>query len=118
MAKKKKQTKKGKAEASQESVFWPLAGGVLLLVLAFLLLLGGFGTGGPLPKNLFHGAYWAFGWAAYLTIFACALWGVLKFNAEDRKIPFGKVMSMLVALLFASAWLHTMFATAAAVPGG
>ncbi len=120
MAKKKKQTRKTKkAEPiSSESTFWPLAGGVLLLVLAFLLLLGGFGTGGPLPKNLFHGAYWTFGWAAYLTILAAGLWGVLKFTAEDRKIPLGKFMSMLLALVLASAWLHTLFAAADTVPGG
>jgi S-DNA-T family DNA segregation ATPase FtsK/SpoIIIE len=119
MAKKKKQTRKSKAEpVSNESAFWPLAGGIMLLVLAFLLLLGGFGTGGPLPKNLFHGAYWTFGWAAYLTIVAAGLWGVLKFKAEDRKIPLGKLTSMLLALVFASAWLHTLFATAAPVEGG
>ncbi|HSX44054.1 MAG TPA: DNA translocase FtsK 4TM domain-containing protein [Candidatus Saccharimonadales bacterium] len=119
MAKKKKQTRKKKVEeVASESTFWPLAGGVLLLVLAFLLLLGGFGTGGPLPKNLFHGAYWTFGWAAYLTILAAGLWGVLKFTSEDRKIPLSKLMSMLLALVFASAWLHTIFATAAPVPSG
>ena len=69
MAKKKKQTRSRKKteEVTERSAFWPLAGAVLMMVLAVFLLLGGFGTGGALPKSLFHGAYWTLGWAAYLT---------------------------------------------------
>jgi S-DNA-T family DNA segregation ATPase FtsK/SpoIIIE len=117
MAKKKKSVKKGngrksaaKAAPLEKSPFWALSGAVLLMVLAFLLLLGGFGTGGPLPVNLFHGAYWTLGWAAYLTPLALVYWGVHKFKAEDRQIPLSNFAGMLAVLLFASAWAQVAFA--------
>jgi S-DNA-T family DNA segregation ATPase FtsK/SpoIIIE len=74
-------------------------------------LLGGFGTGGPLPINLFHGAYWTFGWAAYLAPVALVYWGVYKFSAEDRRIPLSKLLGMLAVLFFASGWAYTAFAS-------
>lgn len=99
-------------------MFWPLAGALLLLVLALFMFLGGFGTGGPLPKGLFHGTYWTLGWAAYLTPVALAFFGIHKFTSEDKQIPLGKFISMLAALAFTASWLHVAFASSAAVPGG
>jgi len=81
------------------------------MLAAIFLLLGGFGTGGPLPVNLFHGVYWLFGWAAYLTPIALVYWGVYKFTAEDRHLPAGKLFGMLAVLLFSSGWFYTAFAT-------
>src|SRR5450759_3499515 len=113
MAKKKKRTRAKKVEPAitEQSAFWPLAGAVVLCVAALLLLFGGFGTGGPLPRSLFHGDYWTFGWAAYLTPIALVFWGTYKFITEDRRIPLNKLISMLAVLLFASSWLFTAFAT-------
>ncbi len=114
MAKKKKSTKKKAkaAEAAYErSPFWALAGAILLMLLAVFLLLGGFGTGGPLPVSLFHATYWTLGWAAYLTPVALIYWGVYKFTAEDRRIPLSKLAGMLSVLLFASAWFYTGMVT-------
>jgi S-DNA-T family DNA segregation ATPase FtsK/SpoIIIE len=115
MAKKKKTTRKKSTKAAEaaleKSHFWPLSGAVLLVVLAFLLLLGGFNTGGPLPVNLFHGAYWALGWAAYLMPVALVYWGVHKFKAEDKQIPLSNFMGMLAVLLFAAAWTQVSFAS-------
>lgn len=112
MAKKKKSVKKKKpVVATEPSPFWGLAGAVLLMVLAVFLLIGGFGTGGPLPVNLFHGAYWALGWAAYLTPVALMYWGIYKFNDEDRRIPLAKLSGMVALLLSASAWADTSFAS-------
>lgn len=113
MAKKKKQTRSRKAqpEITEESVFWPLAGAVLLFVVALFLLFGGFGTGGPLPKGMFNGAYWTFGWAAYLTPVALVYWGVYKFINEHKKIPLSNLVSMLAVLAFSSGWLFTAFAS-------
>jgi len=111
MAKKKKSKKKVSApEPKEPSVFWPLAGAFILVLLGLFLLLGGFGTGGNLPKGMFHGAYWLFGWAGYLTPVALVYWGVIKFRNEDRKIPFNKVLSMTLVLVFAASWLHVAFA--------
>jgi hypothetical protein len=108
MAKKKKSNRRKKEEEIVErSTFWPLAGGIFLCIAALFLLFGGFGTGGPLPTGMFHGAYWAFGWAAYLIPFALMYYAVLKFTAEDHRIPFGKGLSMAGIIFFASSWLMT-----------
>jgi len=112
MAKKKKSTRKKAApEPVERSPFWPLTGAILLFVLALFLLLGGFGTGGPLPKNMFHGGYWTFGWAAYLLPVALVYWGIYKFTSEDHQIPLSRLLSMLGVLAFTSGWLFTAFAS-------
>jgi hypothetical protein len=112
MAKKKKQTRKKKVvepEYTERSAFWPLAGAILMILLAVFIVLGGFGSGGPLPKNLFNGAYWALGWAAWLTPVALVFFGIHKFSSEDRQIPFGKFMSMIMLLVVTAAWAHVAF---------
>lgn len=110
MAKKKKQTRKKKVqEAPKESVFWPLAGAIIMMVLAFFLLLGGFGAGGNLPVGLFNWMYVVFGWAAYFTPVALVYWGVLKFTSEDRRIPLDKFVAMFGFLLLAASWVHVVF---------
>ncbi|HVI60788.1 MAG TPA: DNA translocase FtsK 4TM domain-containing protein, partial [Candidatus Saccharimonadales bacterium] len=109
-----KTTKAAKAAAPEQSQFWALSGAIALMLLAFLLLLGGFGIGGPLPVNLFHGAYWLLGWVAYITPVALVYWGVYKFAAEDRQIPLDKLAGMLAVLLFASCWSYVTFAVKAA----
>src|SRR5579884_1797864 len=114
MAKKKKTTKRSKKKpevVSEKSSFWPLAGAVGLILIALLLILGGFGTGGPAPIALFHGAYWLFGWAAYLTPIALIYWGGYKFTTEDHGIPAGKLSSMLALMLFSSGFSYTAFAS-------
>ena len=113
MAKKKKQSRSRKkpaeAEYSERSAFWPLAGAILMFLLAVFVLLGGFGTGGPLPKNLFNGAYWALGWGAFLVPVALVFFGLLKFNSDDRQIPLAKLVSMLAFMTMSASWLHVAF---------
>ena len=113
MSSKKKSKAKSKKQIepveTEPSVFWPLTGGILLCLLALFMLLGGFGTGGSLPINLFKGTFSALGWAAYLTPVALAYWGVYKFTSADRRIPLGKLMSMFFVLLFTAAWLNVTF---------
>src|SRR5487761_1216856 len=112
MAKKKKPTrKKVQPEPKVHSAFWPMAGSVVLMVAALLVLLGGFGTGGVLPKDLFHGAYWALGWMAFLLPVALVYLGVYKFKSEEHEIPLPNFMSMLALLVLAASGLDTSFAT-------
>lgn len=111
MAKKKKRTKKTVDVVEERSAFWSLSWAIVLLVLAVFLLLGGFGTGGPLPKGLFTWAYSALGWAAYLTPLALVYFGVHKFVSEDHKIPLGKFLSMISFTLMAASWTHVAFVT-------
>lgn len=111
MAKKKQTHKKKIEEAPVRSPFWPLAGAILLYIIAFFLLLGGFGTGGPLPVNLFNGVYSALGWAAYLTPLALVLFATWKFQGEDHVVPLNRTVSLLAFLTMAAAWLHVAFVT-------
>jgi DNA segregation ATPase FtsK/SpoIIIE, S-DNA-T family len=115
MAKKKKHSKKKKAdvEPGERSAFWPISGAILMFVAALFLLLGGFGTGGTLPNGMFSGAYWALGWMAYLTPVALVYWGIAKFRSEDRKIPISKTFSMLGFLLASASWAHVAFVSRA-----
>jgi DNA segregation ATPase FtsK/SpoIIIE, S-DNA-T family len=111
MAKKKKSSRKKKIEpeVKEKSTFWPLSGAVFLIIAAFLLLLGGFGSGGNLPVGMFDGAYWLFGWGAYLTPVALLFFGICKFMSEDHQIPLNKFLGMLAFVTFAAAWLHVAF---------
>lgn len=117
MAKKKntkaKQTrkKKGKEEEKPESNFWPLAGSIIIVLLALFLLLGGFGAGGPLPEALFNALYQALGWAAYLAVPTLSFLGLQKFTSEERKIPLEKLAASIAFLIFTASWLFTAFAT-------
>ncbi|MDZ7744387.1 MAG: DNA translocase FtsK 4TM domain-containing protein [Candidatus Saccharibacteria bacterium] len=111
--KKKKQTRNKKTNPvpKQRSVFWPQAGAVIMLVIAVFLLIGGFGTGGILPESLFGGAYWLFGWGAYITPVALIYIGVHKFRSDDHRTPLDKLMSITALLVSSSALLHVSFAT-------
>jgi len=113
MAKKKKQTRRKKIEPIEleQSPFWPLAAAILLCVLALFVLLGGFGTGGPLPKGLFKGGYWAFGWAAYLLPLTLVYWGVSKFKNETHHIARSKLVGIFALVFFTAGLASTIFAT-------
>ncbi len=88
-----------------------------MVLFAIFLLLGGFGTGGPLPQGLFHAMYWTFGWGAYLTPIALAYFGILKFNSDDRQIPLSNFVSMIAGLILSASWLHVTFANKDALAG-
>jgi S-DNA-T family DNA segregation ATPase FtsK/SpoIIIE len=111
MAKKKKQTRrKSSVEAPAErSAFWPISFAIIMLLAAAFLLLGGFGSGGPLPKGLFESFYWFLGWVAYLSPVALIFFAVHKFKNEEHKVPVGKLFSMLGLLVFAASWAHVAF---------
>lgn len=113
MPKKKKTTTKSRKKdvVVEPSPFWPLTGAVLMIIIALFLLIGGFGTGGPLPKSLFHAAFWTLGWAAWLTPVALAFFGIHKFVSEDRKVPLGKTVSMVALLVLSAAWVQVVTVT-------
>ncbi len=114
MAKKKKQTKKSKAPQAESipkerGAFWPLAGAVIMVVVAVFLLLGGFGTGGDLPTGLFNIAYWLLGRSAYLLPLALGFWAFYKFRSEEYRIPLTKIISMILLIVSSACWWHVAF---------
>lgn len=118
MAKKRKQTRSRKKKEPvverEPSLFWPMAGAVLLILLAIFLLLGGFNTGGNLPISMFKGTKWALGYAAYFVPVALVYFGILKFRSEDKQIPLAKFVSMVALILACASWLHVTFVTTGA----
>jgi S-DNA-T family DNA segregation ATPase FtsK/SpoIIIE len=112
MAKKKKASKKkvtSEPEVIERSPFWGYSLAVLMVIGALFLLLGGFGTGGALPKALFSGAFWLFGWAAWVLPPVLVFWGVYKFASDDHKLPLSQRLSMLGLFIFASGLFHASF---------
>lgn len=110
MSKNKKRTRRSATpEPKPKSPFWAFAWATLLCLAALFVLLGGFGTGGPLPVNAFKAAYALFGWAAYLVPVALAYWGIAKFISEEHNLSFGKFAGMFCILLFTAGVLDTAF---------
>lgn len=106
----KKSNKASKqAEQAAANSFWPLAGAILLLVLAFFVLLGSFSTGGPLPVRLFEGVSWALGNAAYIVPIALVCLGVWKIKGESHKIPLQEFASVIGFFIIFSSWLAVTF---------
>ncbi|HUA13197.1 MAG TPA: DNA translocase FtsK 4TM domain-containing protein [Candidatus Sulfotelmatobacter sp.] len=113
MPKKKKTVKRRKSQAEkiERSPVLPLSIAILMMLLALIVVIGAFGTGGPVPKGLFHGLYYLFGWAAYLVTIILVFLAVYKFKAEDYKLQVEKISGMLALLLFASGLMYTATVT-------
>jgi S-DNA-T family DNA segregation ATPase FtsK/SpoIIIE len=123
MAKKKKTSKKKSAQAApaERSPFWSFSLAMLFIMVALFMLLGGFGTGGALPKGLFDAAYWLLGYAAWVTPVALVYGGIYKFKSETRQVPLSNTFSMYALLIFTSGLFGAAFADknlAGAVSGG
>ena len=114
MPKKKKTRARAKnkkaLEIKEKSPFWSYVFAVTMLLVALLLLLGGFGTGGKLPLSLYHGIYWTFGWAAFIVPLGLGYCGVAIFMREERKVPKDKLSSLIISLLAASGFFYVSFA--------
>ena len=122
MPKKKKHSKKASKKQvdvpKEPNMFLRGVFAVLLFVLGFFLLLGGFGAGGALPKGMFDLVFSALGGAAYLSQLAFGYWGFYKFKTEEHKVPFMKVASMSTLLVTMATWLETITAEAVAGSDG
>jgi len=112
MAKKKKPTKRKKVNVApaEKSPVLPLSLALIMMLVALIILIGAFGTGGVVPKGLFHIIYSLFGWAAYLSPIILVYLAVYKFKAESYKLSADKISGMLALMLFASGFAYSAFA--------
>jgi S-DNA-T family DNA segregation ATPase FtsK/SpoIIIE len=109
MAKKRKGKKRGADKAPKtSSPFWRQVFAFVLVVLAIFILIGNFGIGGALPSWLGAVAKAVFGAGAYILPVAFVFWGVHKFTAEEHRIPFPKLISMIFVLITFSALAHAV----------
>jgi S-DNA-T family DNA segregation ATPase FtsK/SpoIIIE len=108
--KKKKNSKKIKVEDTQQkSVFWSVLIAIVIIILVALALIGGFGSGGPLPRTLFHGLYWTFGWGAWVAIICLAGYSVFKLKDEHKKVGIGQTIGLVAVVVLSSSWLFSTF---------
>lgn len=107
----KKQAKDTKVDSFASSPFWSYSAGVVLIVAAIFIFLGGFGTGGVLPIDLFNGCYWLLGWTAYILPVALVYFAVYKFKTENHRIPLANLTSMILVLIFISSLLFVLLST-------
>ena len=83
---------------------------VLMIVLAAILFIGGFGVG-ALPSSIFGIIYKLLGFAAYLMPIALVYWGVHKIKDEENTLPKLRLLSMSCLLLSFAVLNHALFAS-------
>jgi S-DNA-T family DNA segregation ATPase FtsK/SpoIIIE len=105
--------RKSKSTPKVSNGFGYYAFAVGLVLLAILLAIGAFNTGGALPVTLYHGFYWTLGWAAPLVPVLLIISAVLIFRNEEAELPTSKLVSLLLSLLFFSGIGYAAFANKA-----
>ncbi len=107
--KTKKRSSKRAPAPKEPNLFLRQAIAVIFIIIAVILLVGGFGTGGDLPVGLFGVIYKLFGLAAYLSPTALIYWGVHKIKADEHALPKLRILSMSCLLLSFAALNHVLF---------
>lgn len=113
MAKKKKRTTKKTPPRPQHSLpdgFWPQVGAVVLVILAFLLVLGILNTGGVFPVATKQATGYLFGLLVYLLPLLLIFRAVQVFQAEENKVPVVVTVATIVFVLFVAGFAQLMSA--------
>ncbi|HET7528913.1 MAG TPA: DNA translocase FtsK [Candidatus Saccharimonadales bacterium] len=111
MAKKAKRgrpPKKAEKNKKSNSAFWRSVAAVALIIFGVILLFGAF-ISAPLPRDIWHGFWWALGAATVAAPFALIYLGLLKFINEEQRIPLPNMIGTLGLLVFLASWFHTTF---------
>lgn len=109
MARKRKYTKRKKREDKKNVAnFWRGVGAVILIVGGIVLGFGAF-IHAPVPQDMWHGTWWAFGGAAIAVPFGLIYLGALKFLSEDQQIPLSKMLSSIGFITFLASWFYALF---------
>ena len=106
---KKKSTKRASVE-KEPNMFLRQAVAVLLIILAAILFIGGFGVG-ALPASIFSLIYKLLGFAAYPMPISLIYWGVHKIKNEENVLPKLRILSMTSFLLSFAVLTHALFAS-------
>lgn len=109
MAKKRKKRVKNKSSDNKKKsnvAFWRQAYAFLMILLAFLILLGGFNAGGAGPIWIFDQTSKLVGFAAFFTPVVVVYWAVMKFKNEDHLIPISKLIGGVMVLASMASMFH------------
>jgi S-DNA-T family DNA segregation ATPase FtsK/SpoIIIE len=109
--KKKTARKKAKPEKviKERSPVWSLSWAVVIALIALILLIGGFGTGGVVPIKFFHLIYLIFGWASYILPIALIYLSVHIFRSEKHELPVNKMTGIVGTMLLSGGFFYTAF---------
>lgn len=112
MAKRKKRaSKKNTKPVATHTLpdgFWPQVGAVVLVVLALLLGLGIFGSGGPFPQATYDAGKAMFGWAVFILPFLFIYRAIQTFKAENNKVPGVVTGATILFIVVASGFVQLM----------
>lgn len=90
--------------------FWPQVWAVVLVILAFLLVLGFLNTGGPFPVGTMQLAAYMFGWAMYVLPLLLVFRAVQVFQAENNKVPTVVTIATVLFIFFVAGFMQLMSA--------
>lgn len=90
--------------------FWPQVWAVVLVILAFLLVLGFLNTGGPFPVGTMQLAAYMFGWAMYVLPLLLVFRAVQVFQAENNKVPTVVTIATFLFIFFVAGFMQLMSA--------
>jgi S-DNA-T family DNA segregation ATPase FtsK/SpoIIIE len=114
MAKRKKRVSR-KTKNSKPNVthtlpdgFWPQVGAVVLVVLALLLTLGAFGSGGPFPQTTYDVGRNLFGLVVYILPILFVYRAIQIFQAEHNRVPGVVTGATILFVIVASGFVQLM----------
>jgi len=112
MAKRKKRSAHKKSAPKAEHVlpdgFWPQVGAVILVLLALLLVLGIFKSGGPFPETAYNVGKFLLGNALYIIPVLFVYRAIQIFRAENNKIPAVVTIATVLFAVFFAGFLQLM----------
>lgn len=111
--KKKKSTKSAKSAVSTPKHklpdgFWPQVWAVVLVILAFLLVLGIINTGGVFPVETKKFVAYMLGWGMYVLPLLLVFRAVQVFQAEENKVPAVVTTATVLFMLFVAGFMQLM----------
>lgn len=106
--KRKKRSKNKSSDENKKSnvAFWRQAYAFLMILFAFLILLGGFNAGGKGPIWIFDQTAKVVGFAAFFSPVVIVYWAIMKFKNEDHLIPVSKLIGGVMVLASMASMFH------------
>jgi DNA translocase ftsK len=108
----RRKSKKTKASAVQHQLpagFWAQVGAILLMVLALLLVVSWFGSGGPALQSIHRANLQVFGYGAYIVPAVLLYLGTEVFKSDKNKLSIATYISSFVMLVLMSGLFGTLF---------
>lgn len=112
--KKKKSTKKSSksvkpvAKHTLPAGFWLQVGALILIVIALLLTLGIFGSGGPFPQVTYDIGRNLFGWGVYILPLLFIYRSIQIFQATNNRIPAVVTGATVLFIMMVSGFIHLL----------